>query len=136
MDSFSALAAAALASMAAIQLSRSAALVAWKVCLWPWCLKWNSLEPSLETSPISDYTVSFAITLVHVTYQVEDTRGSGLVLGALGQEHQTLTGLAGPGGNGVGDGRLLVLVKDVQVLGLDGFILEVEEALGETQAPV
>lgn len=62
--------------------------------------------------------------------------GSGLVLGALGQEDETLASLAGPSSDGVGDSRLLILVEDRQLLGLDGLILEVDEALGEAQTPV
>lgn len=58
-----------------------------------------------------------------------------LVLSTLGEEHKTFTGLAGPGGNGVGDSRLLVLVEDVELLTLNGLILEVEETLGEAQTP-
>lgn len=69
------------------------------------------------------------------TNQVEDTSGDGLVLGALGEEEQTLASLASPGGNGVGNGRLLVLVEHGQVLGLDGLLAEVEETLGEAQTP-
>jgi hypothetical protein len=53
MVSFSALASVALASMATTQLSRSAALEAWKVCFWPAILNWNSLELSLVTSETS-----------------------------------------------------------------------------------
>ena len=68
--------------------------------------------------------------------QVEDTGGVGLVLSTLGEEDETLTGLAGPGGNRVGDSRLLVLVEDVEVLALDGLLLEVEETLGEAKAPL
>lgn len=49
MVSFSALASVALASTAAIQLSRSSAELAWKVCFWPLALMMNSEEPSLET---------------------------------------------------------------------------------------
>ena len=72
---------------------------------------------------------------VDFAYQVEDTRGVSLVLSSLGVEQETLTGLAGPGGNGVGDSRLLVLVEDVELLSLNGLILEVEETLGEAQTP-
>lgn len=60
----------------------------------------------------------------------------GLVFGALGQEEQTLAGLASPGSGGVSDGGLLVLVEDRELLGLNGLIVEVEETLGETQAPM
>lgn len=44
--------------------------------------------------------------------QAEDTGGGGLVLGTLDEEKQTLAGLGGPGGDGVGDSGLLVLVED------------------------
>lgn len=70
------------------------------------------------------------------SYQVEDASGGGLVLGALGQEKQTLAGLAGPGSSRVGDSGLLVLVEDRELLGLNGLIVEVEETLGEAQAPM
>lgn len=68
--------------------------------------------------------------------KVDDTSGVSLVLSTLGEEGETLAGLAGPGSNGVGDGRLLVLVEDVEVLALDGLLLEVEETLGEAKAPL
>lgn len=70
------------------------------------------------------------------TDQVEDTGGGGLVLCALGEEQKTLAGLAGPGGDGVGDGGLLVLVEGRQLLRLNSVVAEVEETLGETEAPV
>lgn len=62
--------------------------------------------------------------------------GVSLVLGALSDEQQTLAGLAGPGGDGVGNGGLLVLVEVGKLLSLNSLIVEVEEALGEAQAPV
>ena len=74
-------------------------------------------------------------SLFHDTYQVEDTSGGSLVLGALGLEEQTLAGLGGPSSGGVGSGGLLVLVEDGEVLGLGSFVVEVEEALSESQAP-
>ena len=58
-----------------------------------------------------------------------------LVLSALGDEEQALAGLAGPGGDGVGNGGLLVLVEQGQLLGIDSLVVEVEETLGEAQAP-
>lgn len=61
--------------------------------------------------------------------------GVSLVLSALGDEEQTLAGLAGPGGDGVGNSGLLVLVELGQLLGLNSLIVEVEETLGEAQAP-
>ena len=70
------------------------------------------------------------------SYQVEDAGGGGLVLSALGQEEQTLAGLGSPSGGGVGNSGLLVLAVDGELLGLDGLIVEVEETLGEAQAPV
>lgn len=63
-------------------------------------------------------------------------RRSSLVLSALGQEHETLAGLASPGSDGVRDSRLLILVEDRELLGLDGLVMEVDEALGEAQTPV
>ena len=69
------------------------------------------------------------------TYEVENASGGGLVLSALGEEKKTLAGLAGPGGGGVGDGGLLVLVEDGELLALNGLLVEVEEALGETETP-
>lgn len=139
MVSFSALASAVLASRAAIQLSRSAVLEAWKVCLCPLTLNRNSLLPSLVTSVTSAcrQLAPYHITLCAQprTNQVEDTSRSSLVLGALGVEEQALAGLASPGGDGVGDGRLLVLVEDGQVLALHSLLGEVEETLGEAQTP-
>ena len=61
--------------------------------------------------------------------------GVGLVLGALGDEQQTLAGLAGPGSDGVGNGGLLVLVEVDELLSLNSLVVEVEEALGKAQAP-
>lgn len=69
------------------------------------------------------------------TYEVENASGCGLVLGALGVEKQTLASLAGPGGGGVGNGCLLVLVKARELLALNGLLVEVEEALREAEAP-
>lgn len=69
-------------------------------------------------------------------YQAEDTSGGGLVLSALGEEQQTLTGLASPGGDGVSNSGLLVLLEDSELFSLNSVILEVEEALGETETPV
>jgi len=81
--------------------------------------------------------VSFNRTrFIRNIYQAEDTSGSCLVLSALSEEEQTLTGLASPGGDGVGNGRLLVLVEDSELLSLNSVILEVEEALGETETPI
>lgn len=73
--------------------------------------------------------------MISSTYQAEDTSGGGLVLSAFGEEEQTLTGLASPGGDRVGNSGLLVLVEDSELLGLDSVILEVEETLGETERP-
>jgi hypothetical protein len=58
-----------------------------------------------------------------------------LVLSALGDEEQTLAGLAGPGGDRVGNGGLLVLVEGRQLLGLNSLVVEVKETLSEAQAP-
>ena len=71
------------------------------------------------------------------TYQVEDTGGGGLVFGALGQEKETLAGLGGPGSSALSSGRAL-LGGEVrgQVLCLDSILGEVEEALGEAEAPI
>lgn len=74
--------------------------------------------------------------MISSTYQAENTSGGGLVFSALGEEKETLTGLASPGGNRVGNSGLLVLVEDSELLGLDSIILEVEETLGETERPV
>lgn len=70
------------------------------------------------------------------TYQVEDVSGRSLVLGALSQEDQTLTGLGSPSGDGVSDGGLLILVEDRELLRLEGLIMEVDKAFGEAQTPV
>lgn len=70
------------------------------------------------------------------TYQADDASGSSLVLSTLGEEEQTLAGLAGPGDDRVGDSGLLVATEDGQLLGLDSIVAEVEEALGEAEAPV
>lgn len=72
----------------------------------------------------------------NTTHQVEDMSGSGLVLGALGQEDETLASLASPSSDGVGDSRLLILVEDGQLLGLERLVMEVDKALRETQTPV
>ena len=64
MVSFSALASADLASRATNQLSRSAALEAWKVCFWPATLKRNSLEPSLVRSVTSAWNTKLAVVLL------------------------------------------------------------------------
>ena len=100
----------------------------------------NSLEPSLVRSVISAYLcVSRGLKLAFrcfKTYQVEDARRSGLVLGALGHEKQTLAGLGGPGSGGVCDGGLLVLVEDRELLSLNRLIAEVEEALREAETPM
>ena len=69
------------------------------------------------------------------TYEVENASGGGLVLSTLGEEEQTLAGLAGPGDDRVGDSGLLVATEDGQLLGLDSIVAEVEEALGETETP-
>lgn len=72
---------------------------------------------------------------LYESYQVEDASRGGLVLSALGQEQQTLTSLGSPGSGGVGNSGLLVLVEDVELLGLDGIVAEVQETLGEAQTP-
>lgn len=69
-------------------------------------------------------------------YQVENSGGVGLVLGALGQEQKALAGLSSPGDNGLGNSRLLVLLENGQLLSLNGLVAEVEETLGETETPV
>lgn len=81
--------------------------------------------------------VCFLVAILHLndSYQVEDDSRGALVLGALGQEQQTLTGLASPGSGSVGNSGLLVLAENVEVLGLDGIVAEVQETLGEAQTP-
>ena len=69
------------------------------------------------------------------TYQVEDSSRSGLVLGTLGQEKETLASLAGPSGHGVGDLRLLATEVEAKVLGSDGGVVEPEFLLGESELP-
>lgn len=69
------------------------------------------------------------------TYKVQDTSRRGLVLRTLDDEEQTLTGLGSPGDGGVGDSGLLILLVGGELLGLDGVVAEVEEALGEAKAP-
>ncbi|MBZ6375606.1 MAG: hypothetical protein LBE67_11580 [Kocuria palustris] len=69
------------------------------------------------------------------TYEVENASGGGLILSALGEEEQTLAGLAGPSRGGVGNSGLLVLVEDGELLALNSLLVEVEEALGKTEAP-
>jgi hypothetical protein len=69
------------------------------------------------------------------THKVEDASGGGLVLSALGEEKETLASLAGPGSDGVGDGGLLVLVENGELLALNSLLAEVEVALGETETP-
>lgn len=70
-----------------------------------------------------------------MTYQVDDASRVGLVLSALGEEEQTLAGLAGPSSSGVSNAQLLVLEVLVELLDLDSIIGEPEVALGETEAP-
>lgn len=70
------------------------------------------------------------------SYQREDTSGGGLVLSALGEEQQTLAGLAGPGGERVRDGGLLSLEVLGEGLDLNGLVVEVEVALDEAEAPI
>lgn len=72
---------------------------------------------------------------LRATYQVDDVAGVSLVLSALGDEKQTLAGLAGPGSDGVGNGGLLVLVEAGKLLGLNSLVVEVEETLSKAQAP-
>lgn len=98
------------------------------------------MDPSLVMSLTSDYpAVSNGTTSTNddSTYQVEDTGGSGLVFGTLGQEKETLAGLGGPGSSALSSSRAL-LRNEVrgQVLGLDSILGEVEEALGEAEAPI
>jgi hypothetical protein len=69
-------------------------------------------------------------------YQTDNASGGSLVLSALGEEEQTLAGLAGPGDDRVGDSGLLVTAEDGELLGLDSIVAEVEETLGEAEAPV
>lgn len=71
------------------------------------------------------------------TYQVEDSSRSGLVLGTLGQEKETLASLAGPGSGALSSSRALLRGEvGGQVLDLDSIVGEVEEALGEAEAPI
>lgn len=98
------------------------------------------MDPSLVMSLTSDYrAVNNELTNANddSTYQVEDTSGGSLVLGTLGQEKETLAGLGGPGSSALSGGRAL-LGGEVrgQVLGLDSVLGEVEEALGEAEAPI
>lgn len=88
---------------------------------------------------VTDIGLQASVTLhticLQETYQVDNSTRSGLVFGALGQEEQALAGLAGPGGDGVSNGRLLILVEDVELFVGDRLIIEVNKALGEAQAP-
>lgn len=79
----------------------------------------------------------YLVAILHLndSYQVENDSRGALVLGALGQEQQTLTGLGSPGSGSVSNSGLLVLAEDVEVLGLDGIVAEVQETLGEAQTP-
>lgn len=70
------------------------------------------------------------------THEVENASGGGLVLSALGEEKKTLASLSGPGSGGVGDGGLLVLMENRELLALNSLLAEVEVALGETESPV
>lgn len=94
---------------------------------------------SLVTSVASACVAVSCLMCCHCSfqdsYQVEDDRRGALVLGALGQKKQTLTGLASPGNGSVSNSGLLVLAEDVEVLGLDGIVAEVQETLGEAQTP-
>lgn len=130
--------------MAAIQLSRSSASAAWKVCFWPWSLKINSLLPSLVISVTSLYNYAL-VQLLSVlplnlsrppTYQVDDTSRVGLVLSALGKEKKTLAGLAGPSSVGVSKAKLFILEVGGELLALDGLLGEPEVSLDKAEAPV
>lgn len=70
------------------------------------------------------------------TYQIDDSSRSGLVLGTLCEEEQTLSSLGRPGTGWVRDAVLLVGEVGGQVLHLDSLIAEPEVALGESETPV
>lgn len=139
MLSFSAFPSAVLASTAAIQLSRSAALAAWKVCFWPFHLNKNSFEPSLVTSETSAFCplaiVLESVVLEDVAYQVDDAGGVCLVLSALGEEEKTLSGLRGPRSGWVSEAELLVLEVSRELFDIDSVIAEPEVTFGEPEAP-
>lgn len=63
------------------------------------------------------------------TYQVDGAVGGGLVLALLGEEKQTLSGLAGPGG------KVVVLQEGGDLLGVNGITAEPEELLGVDEVP-
>jgi len=65
--------------------------------------------------------------------QVEDTSGVLLLVGVLDKVEQTLSGLAGPCGNGVGDVGLLATEVLPQVGRRDGLLAEPEVLLGEAE---
>lgn len=78
-----------------------------------------------------------SLKVYNSAYQVEDSGRSGLVFGTLGQEKETLASLGGPGSSLLSSDRGL-LRGEVrgQVLGLDSIFREVEESLGEAEAPI
>lgn len=69
------------------------------------------------------------------THQIDDTGGSSLLIGRLGEVEEALAGLARPCGIVVGDLGFFAAQIAVQVLGRDGLIAKPEEFLGETQTP-
>ena len=70
-----------------------------------------------------------------ISYQVQNTGRSSLVLSALSEEEETLAGDAGPGSVGVGHIRLLAVEIGREMLVSDGLLSEPEELLREPQAP-
>lgn len=64
-----------------------------------------------------------------VTYQVDGAMGSGLVLALLGEEQETLAGLACPGG------EVVVLQESGDLLRVDRLGAEPEELLAVNEIP-
>jgi hypothetical protein len=69
-----------------------------------------------------------------VAHQVQGTSGVLLLVGVLDEVEQTLSGLAGPRSDGVGDLGLLATEVLPQVGGRDGLLAEPEVLLGEAES--
>ena len=127
----------------ATQLSRSAAEVALKVCLWPLAVKWNLLLPSVTGSEASacgrETTLASQIMRLRIrlclpTYQLNGAMGSSLVR-LLAVEQETLSSLGGPRSDVMGNIDDLVGLEGGGGLGVDGLLSEPEELLGVDQVP-
>jgi hypothetical protein len=69
-----------------------------------------------------------------VSYQVENTGGVLLLVSVFDEEKKTLSGLAGPRGNGVGNLGLLATEVLPQVVSGNWLLAEPEVLLGEAES--